>query len=47
MDCYQSKAEELYAQRRQKSVAGRHRRGENILRLRRPALPLTREEAVA
>ncbi len=47
VDYYRGKPEELYAQRRQKLVAARHRRREKNLRLRQPTLPLTREEAVA
>ena len=37
----------LYAQRRAKLAAARHRRREKNLRLRQPTLPLTSEEAVA
>ena len=47
VDYYRGKPEELYAQRRQKLVAARHRRREKNLRLRQPTLPLTSEEAVA
>ena len=47
VDYYRGSPEELYAQRRQKLVAARHRRREKNLRLRQPTLPLTREEAVA
>jgi putative transposase len=47
VDYYRSNPEELYAQRRQKLVAARHRRREKNLRLRQPTLPLTGEEAVA
>jgi transposase InsO family protein len=47
VDYYRGRPEELYAQRRQKLVAARHRRREKNLRLRQPTLPLTSEEAVA
>jgi putative transposase len=47
VDYYRGKPEELYAERRQKLVAARHRRREKNLRLRQPTLPLTSEEAVA
>jgi len=47
VDYYRGAPEELYAERRQKLVAARHRRREKNLRLRQPTLPLTREEAVA
>ena len=47
VDYYRGKPEELYAERRQKLVAARHRRREKNLRFRQPTLPLTSEEAVA
>jgi putative transposase len=47
VDYYRGKPEELYAQRRQKLVAARHRRREKNLGLRQPTLPLTSEETVA
>lgn len=47
VDYYRGDPEELYAQRRQKLMAARHRRREKNLRLRQPTLPLTSEEAVA
>jgi transposase InsO family protein len=47
VDYYRGQPEELYAQRRRKLVAARHRRRERNLRLRQPTLPLTSEEAVA
>ena len=47
VDYYQGNPEELYAQRRQKLMAARHRRREKNLRLRQPTLPLTSEEAIA
>ena len=47
VDYYRGKPEELYAERRQKLVAARHRRREKNLRLRQPTLPLTFEETVA
>ena len=47
VDYYRGRPEELYAERRRKLVAARHRRREKNLRLRQPTLPLTSEEAVA
>ncbi|MEN6448958.1 MAG: IS3 family transposase [Thermoguttaceae bacterium] len=47
VDYYRGKPAELYAQRREKLAAARHRRRERNLRLRQPTLPLTSEEIVA
>lgn len=47
VDYYRGKPEELYAERRRKLVAARHRRREKNLQLRQPTLPLTIEETVA
>jgi transposase InsO family protein len=47
VDYYRGKPEELYAERRQKLVAARHRRRERNIQLRQPTLPLTNEETVA
>jgi len=47
VDYYRGDPEALYAERRQKLAAARHRRREKNLRLRQPTLPLTSEEAVA
>jgi len=47
VDYYRGRPEELYAKRREKLVAARHRRREKNLRLRQPTLPLTSEETVA
>jgi putative transposase len=47
VDYYRGDPTELYAQRRGKLIAARHRRREKNLRLRQPTLPLTSEEAVA
>jgi len=47
VDYYRGKPEELYAERRQKLVAARHRRRERNLHLRQPMLQLTSEKSVA
>ena len=47
VDYYRGRPEELYAKRREKLVAARHRRREKNLRLRQPTLPLTSEETIA
>jgi len=47
VDYYRGNPEELYAARRQKLAAARHRRREKNLQLRQLTLPLTSEETVA
>jgi transposase InsO family protein len=47
VDYYRGQPEELYAERRQKLQAARHKRREKNLQLRQPTLPLTNEETVA
>jgi len=47
VDYYRGKAEQMYALRRQKLAAARHRRRERNLQLRQPTLPFTSEETVA
>jgi hypothetical protein len=47
VDYYRGQPEELYAERRQKLQAARHKRKEKNLQLRQPTLPLTNEETVA
>lgn len=46
-DYYRGDPDELYAQRRQKLAAARHRRKEKNPRRRQLTLPLTNEETVA
>jgi putative transposase len=47
VDYYRGKPEQMYAERRQKLAAARHRRRERNLQLRQPTLPFTSEETVA
>ncbi len=47
VDYYRGKPEAMYAVRRQKLAAARHRRREKNLQLRQPTLPFTSEETVA
>jgi transposase InsO family protein len=47
VDYYRGRPEAMYAERRQKLAAARHRRRERNLHLRQPTLPFTPEETVA